>query len=131
MAKVSVNTATREELVDVTGLRPELADAIVKFRGKHGPITSAEELEQVQGIGPATLEQLRKSLDFREKGGKGSDESETAEGGSGSAAQETERSLKETPQRTAEATASAARGTVEAGPQCSGSWGRDSLNCGP
>ena len=28
MAKVNVNTGTREELVDVAGLRPELADAI-------------------------------------------------------------------------------------------------------
>ena len=58
MAKVNVNTGTREELVDVAGLRPELADAIVKFRGKHGSITSADVLEEVPGVGSATLEQL-------------------------------------------------------------------------
>jgi competence ComEA-like helix-hairpin-helix protein len=113
--KVNVNTATREELVDVAGLRPDLADAIVKFRGKQGPITSADELEEVSGVGPATLEQLRKSLDFREKSGNGSDQSEKADSGNGKAAHETERAFRETAQRTAEVTTSAVRSATEVG----------------
>jgi competence protein ComEA len=112
MAKVNVNTGTREELVDVAGLRPELADAILKFRGKHGSITSADVLEEVPGVGSATLEQLRKSLDFREKNGNGSDKTEA---GSRKAAQETERSVRETAHRTAELTSSAAHSTAEVG----------------
>ncbi len=112
MAKVNVNTADREELVDVAGLRPDLADAIVKFRGKHGSITSVDVLEEVPGVGSATLEQLRKSLDFREKNGNGSDKTD---GGSRKAAQETERSVRETAHRTAEVTSSAARSTAEVG----------------
>jgi competence ComEA-like helix-hairpin-helix protein len=114
---VNVNTATREELVDMAGLRPDLADAIVKFRGKQGPITSADELEEVSGVGPATLEQLRKSLDFREKSGNGSDKSEKAHGGNGKAAQETERAVRETAQRTAEAGAETASRVARSGLQ--------------
>ena len=62
MAKPNVNTATREELVDVAGLRPDLADEILKLRRK-GKV-GLEALDEVSGVGPATLEQLRKALDF-------------------------------------------------------------------
>ena len=68
MAKVNINTATREELVDVVGLRPEVADEILKFRRK-GRIASVEALGELPGIGPATLDQLRKSLDFSDRAG--------------------------------------------------------------
>ncbi len=47
MPKVNVNAATREELVDVAGLRPELAEAIVRFRDERGKISNADELDQV------------------------------------------------------------------------------------
>ena len=57
MAKVHVNTASREELLAVGGLRPELVDEIVKLRRKE-KITGPEALEQVPGVGPAMLEQL-------------------------------------------------------------------------
>ena len=68
MAKLNVNMATREELVEAAGLRPDLADAILKFRGKHGgKITDVNALEELSGVGPATIEQLRKALDFSER----------------------------------------------------------------
>ena len=72
MVKISANTATREELVEVAGLRPEIADAILEFRGRHGRITSIDALEELPGVGPATRKQLRKALDFSEKRGNGS-----------------------------------------------------------
>ena len=62
MAKANINSASREELVEA-GVRAEIADEILKLRRKHS-ITSPEELEDVQGVGPATLDQLRKALDF-------------------------------------------------------------------
>ena len=74
MAKVNINSATREELVDVVGLRPDVADEILKFRRK-GKIASVEALGEIQGVGPATLDQLRKALDFSEQA-----TSETAHG---------------------------------------------------
>ena len=106
---MNVNTATREELVDVAGLRPELADTIIRFRDERGKITKADELEEVQGVGPATLEQLRKALSFGETA------EEKAERERTKAAQEAERTARETAERTAEAAASALRSTVETG----------------
>ena len=61
MAKANVNTASRDELIEA-GVRPELADEIVKLRRK-GKV-GLEALEELAGVGPATLEQLRKALDF-------------------------------------------------------------------
>jgi competence protein ComEA len=109
MAKVNVNAASREELVDVAELRPELAEAIVRFRDERGKITKADELDQVQGVGPATLEQLRKALTFGETA------EEKAERERTKAAQEAERSARETAERTTEAAASALRSAVETG----------------
>jgi phasin family protein len=69
MAKTNVNTASRDELVEA-GIRADLADEILKLRRK-SKITSADALEEVHGVGPATLEQLRKVLDFSDKPGNG------------------------------------------------------------
>ena len=82
MPKVNANTASREELVEAAGLRPDLAEAILNFRGKHGgKITEATVLEELPGVGPATIDQLRKALDFSDKGGNGSDQSKADERG--------------------------------------------------
>lgn len=72
MARVNVNSATRDDLVNVAGLRPEIADAVLEFRRKHHRITEVQALEELPGVGPATVEQLRKTLDFGDKGGTGS-----------------------------------------------------------
>src|SRR3954454_827917 len=63
MAKPNVHTASRDELVDA-GVRAELTDEILKRRRKGA--VRLEALEEVSGVGPATLEQLRQALDFRE-----------------------------------------------------------------
>ena len=109
MPKVNVNAATREELVEVAGLRPELADAIVRFRDERGKISSADELDQVQGVGPATLEQLRKALTFGETA------EEKAERERAKAAQEAERTARETAERTADAAVSTLRSAAKTG----------------
>lgn len=56
---VDVNTASESELETLTGVGPVLAAAILQYRTDHGPFTSVEQLEDVSGIGPATLEALR------------------------------------------------------------------------
>ena len=73
MAKPNVHTASRDELVEA-GIRAELADEILKRRRK-GKI-DLEALDEVPGVGPATLEQLRKSLDFRDQPRNGDDRGE-------------------------------------------------------
>jgi competence ComEA-like helix-hairpin-helix protein len=70
VAKVNVNSATRDELVEQTGIRPEIADEIIKLREEQGKIAGLEALSEVKGIGPATLDQLRGTLAFGEEKAK-------------------------------------------------------------
>jgi competence protein ComEA len=56
---VNVNTATAADLETLPGIGPVLAEAIVAYRDEHGPFTSVEQLEDVSGIGPVTLAEIR------------------------------------------------------------------------
>lgn len=120
MSKLNVNVATREELAEVAGLRPELAEAIGTLRDERGKLSNIEELDEVQGVGPATLEQLRQALTFgptaEEKAER--ERIEAAQEGErerAKAAQEGERVARESAKKTAEVTASAMRSSAEAG----------------
>ena len=67
MAKPNVHTASRDALRDA-GVRADVIDEIMKRRRRKGGITLAS-LDEVQGVGPATLEQLGQALDFAEPPG--------------------------------------------------------------
>jgi Phasin protein len=150
MAKPNVHTASRDELVEA-GVRAELVDEILKRRRK-GAIR-LEELDQVPGVGPATLEQLRQALDFREQqqpgSGNGSgrdraneqqqreqaDQHARSQEGGGS---DERRRKEEAPARTAEAVVAAtgsttrlgvkvARDTTAAGAEATGEAARSGL----
>ena len=56
---VNLNTADAATLETLNGIGESLAAAIVQYRTEHGPFTSVDQLDQVSGIGPATLEKLR------------------------------------------------------------------------
>jgi competence protein ComEA len=56
---VNVNIATAEDLETLPGIGEVLAAAIVAYREEHGPFTSVDQLEDVSGIGPVTLDELR------------------------------------------------------------------------
>ena len=47
--KVRVNQANPMELQELPGVGPAQADAIVKFRAAHGPITEREQLSSLLG----------------------------------------------------------------------------------
>ena len=51
--KISLNTATVQELTTLTGVGEKTAQAIIAYRDTHGGFTSIDELQQVKGIGPA------------------------------------------------------------------------------
>jgi uncharacterized protein len=54
---VSLNTASAYLLRYVSGLGPQLADAIVTYRAQHGAFTSREQLKKVPRLGPRAYEQ--------------------------------------------------------------------------
>src|SRR3954447_23483070 len=90
MAKVNVNSATRDDLVNVAGLRPDVADAVLGFRRRHGRITDVQALEELPGIGPAPIDPLPKAFDVGDGGGNSSDQAEAARGGAETARQAAE-----------------------------------------
>lgn len=58
-AAVNLNTATAAELETLPGIGPSKASAILAYRQSHGGFKSVDELDAVDGIGPATLASLR------------------------------------------------------------------------
>lgn len=54
--KVNINTASAEQLAELKGIGPSHAAGIVEYRQKNGAFKSPEDLIQVSGIGPKTLE---------------------------------------------------------------------------
>jgi competence protein ComEA len=56
---VNVNTASATDLEELPGVGEVIAAAIVDYRTQNGPFTSVDQLEDVSGIGPSTLENIR------------------------------------------------------------------------
>lgn len=56
---LDINTANLEELETLTGIGPVLAQRIIDWREENGPFRTVEDLLEVKGIGPATLEKFR------------------------------------------------------------------------
>jgi competence protein ComEA len=56
---INVNTASATELETLSGIGEVLAATIIEYRTQNGPFASVEELMDVSGIGPATLDEIR------------------------------------------------------------------------
>jgi competence protein ComEA len=63
-AAVNINTATQAELETLKGINAAKAKAIIDYRKKAGAFRSTDELENVEGISPLTvdLHELRKDI---------------------------------------------------------------------
>ncbi len=58
--RIDINTASVTQLAEaLPGIGPTKAQRIVDWRMTHGPFNSIEQLLDVQGIGPKTLEKFR------------------------------------------------------------------------
>jgi competence protein ComEA len=60
--KPSLGSATVEQLDEIDGIGPTLAERIVEYRAENGGFSSLDELQDVDGIGEKRLETLREAL---------------------------------------------------------------------
>lgn len=60
--KININTASFEELQTLYGIGPVKAQAIIDYRNEKGFFNTVEELVNVPGIGPKTLEKIRDEI---------------------------------------------------------------------
>jgi competence protein ComEA len=60
--KPSLGSATVEQLDEIDGIGPTLAERIVEYRTENGGFGSLDELQDVDGIGEKRLETLREAL---------------------------------------------------------------------
>lgn len=58
-APIDLNRADRVELLQLPGVGPSLADAILAHRESQGGFRTVEDIQQVRGVGPKTLEKLK------------------------------------------------------------------------
>ena len=65
--RVDINQATWVELMQLPGVGEALAGRIIRYREEHGPFQSLDELDEISGIGPKTIEKLRPWLIVREE----------------------------------------------------------------
>ena len=61
-AKVSLASATLEQLDAIDGIGPTLAKRILEYRDRHGGFRSIDELRQVDGIGEKRFQSLREAV---------------------------------------------------------------------
>ena len=61
-SKVSINSATKEELMKLEGIGEVKAEAIIKYRQENGSFKSVEELKNVSGIGDAVYDKIKDNI---------------------------------------------------------------------
>lgn len=60
--RVNINTATKNELMNLTGIGEVKAEAIIAYRQEQGGFKNIEEIKQISGIGQKTFEKLKQFI---------------------------------------------------------------------
>ena len=62
---INLNSASAEELEDLPGIGPALAQSIVDHRETDGPFAAIEEIMDVRGIGQGVFEDIKELITVR------------------------------------------------------------------
>jgi len=62
---ININTASKEELMTLTGIGEAKADVIIEYREQNGGFKSVDELTKVGGIGEKTLAKFVDKIDIK------------------------------------------------------------------
>ncbi len=60
--KVSINTATKEELMTLSGIGESKAEKIITYRNDNGKFNSIEDLKKVSGIGDSIFDKIKDKI---------------------------------------------------------------------
>ena len=60
MASMDINKATKADFMAISGIGEKKAEAIIKYRKKHGKFKSIEDLRKVNGIGDSIVANVKK-----------------------------------------------------------------------
>lgn len=60
--KVNINTASREELMTLTGIGEAKAGSIIRYREEHGGFGSIEELMEIEGIKEGVFGKIKEDI---------------------------------------------------------------------
>jgi len=63
-AGVNINTASQNDLETINGIGPAKAAEIIKDREKNGQFTSIQDLLRVKGIGLKLLEKIKDEIEI-------------------------------------------------------------------
>lgn len=60
--KVNLNTASKEELLSLTGIGDVKADSIIRYREEHGSFQSVEDIKKIEGIKDGVFNKIKDQI---------------------------------------------------------------------